>query len=637
MDCRKTTIIALLTTMALVMAAVVTAQALEVNKSNLWFGGDEGIEVVWKTGKNLAYTEENPKVDPHMTVRARSMDQALLKIGERAYLAYGWALTSPMMMVGDDGIIIIDPPESVEAGKECLEAFRKVTDKPVRAIIYTHNHFDHVSGVKAFTTEKYVASRKVDIYAHETLMAGVINWASTVGPIEGRRTSYTGAVFSPKGPDGSVHDALGPDARLGTLSFIPPTKTFSDKLDVTVAGVKMHLLYLPSETEDEIVAWFPDDKLLNSAEVMQGENWPNVYTIRGTKYRDPVKWFKSIDVMREFPAEYLVPTHGRPIVGYDNVQNMLIAYRDALQFVHDQTIRYMNRGYTPEQLVEVVKLPAHLAEHPWLNEDYGTVKHVVRNIYGGYLGWFQADPWALDPLPYMERAKRYVKLMGGRDAVMKAAKMAIEDKEYTWAAEILTNVIRIDHNDMGARNLKAEAYRQFAYTLTNVNWRNWSLAAVAELEGKVDMTKGFAFTSADVVQAFTTDKLLEMITTRIDPEKSIDVNLTMGFKFNDTNERYALEIRRGVVQFHTKLPKKVDFIMVANRAYLNRMLVGDIPITGEMITAIEGGDPAPMVAIMAAIDSGEIKVEGGTKKDVQKFFSYFDRPVDVSSINLIVR
>ncbi len=262
--------------LVLVMTSAVPALALDLNKSNLWFGGDEGIEIVWKSGKNLAYTEEDPKIDPRMTKHALGMDQALLKIGDRTYLAYGWSLTSPMMVVGDDGLIIIDPPESVEAGEECLAAFRRVTDKPVRAIIYTHNHFDHVAGVKAFTTEEDVAAGKVDIYAHETLLQGVINWASTVGPIEGRRTSYTAAIFLPKGPDGSVHDALGPDARMGTITFIPPTKTFSDQLDVTVAGVKMHLLYLPSETEDEIVAWFPDDKLLNSAEVMQGENWPNV-------------------------------------------------------------------------------------------------------------------------------------------------------------------------------------------------------------------------------------------------------------------------------------------------------------------------------------------------------------------------
>jgi len=613
------------------------ANAQSVNESNLWFGGDEGIEVVFKTGVNLAYTEDSPKVDPRMTQFARGMDQALLKIGERSYLAYGWALTSPMMIVGEDGLIIIDPPESLEAGQETLEAFRRVTDKPVRAIVYTHNHFDHVAGVKAFTTEEDVASGKVDIYAHETLMQGVINWASTVGPIEGRRTSYTGAVFLPKGPDGSVHDALGPDARVGTITFIPPTKTFSNELDVTVSGVKMHLRWVPSETNDEIVAWFPELKLLHYAEVMQGENWPNVYTIRGTKFRDPVQWFKSIDVLREFPAEYAAGAHGRPIVGYDNIQNMLTAYRDAIQFVHDQTIRYMNRGYTPEQLVEVVKLPPHLAEHPWLGEYYGTVKHVVRNIYGGYLGWFQADPWALDPLPYMERAKRYVELMGGRDAVVATARKAMDDGEYTWAAEILTNVIRVDGSDMEARRLKAEAYRQFAYTLANVNWRNWSLTAAAELEGEVDLTGGFAFTSPDVIQAFPSDVLLEMLTTRIDPEKSLDVNLTMGIHLPDVDESYGLEIRRGVVQLHTKRPDMADFTLVANREYLNRMLVGEVTITGEMQSAIEQGAPAAMVAIMSAIDSGEIRIEGGSKNDVQNFFSYFDAPVDVGAINLIVR
>ena len=613
------------------------SSALEANESGLWVGGDKGIEVVFRTGKNLAYTEDNPKVDPRVTEHARKMDQALLKIGDSAYLAYGWALTSPMMMVGDDGIIIIDPPESLEAGRETLEAFRRVTDKPVKAIVYTHNHFDHVGAVKAFTTEEEVASGKVDIYAHETLMRGVINWASTVGPIEGRRTSYTAAVFLPKGPDGSVHDALGPDARLGTVTFIPPTKTFSDELDVEVAGIRMHLKFVPSETPDEIVAWFPDHKLLNSAEVMQGENFPNLHTIRGTKFRDPIPWFKAIDVLREFPAEYLVPTHGRPIVGHDNIQNMLTAYRDAIQFVHDQTIRYMNKGYTPDELVEVVALPPHLAEHPWLGEYYGTVKHAVRQIYVGYLGWFQADPWALDPLPRMERANRYVELMGGRDAVIKAAREAVDDGEYTWAAEILTNVIRIDHEDMEARRLKAEAYRKFAYTLANINWRNWSLTAAAELDGEADLTKGFSFTSSDVIQTFPSNVLLEMLTTRIDPQKSIDVNLTMGLRFSDVNERFGLEIRRGVVQFHETLPDHADFTMVTDRAYLNRILVGEVPFTGEMTAAVEQGAPAAMVAIMSAIDSGEIRVEGGSKEDVQKFFSYFDEPVDIGAINLIVR
>ena len=627
-------------TQILVAASLLASTSLgaqEINESNLWYGDEPGIEVVFRTGENLAFTDDDPRVDAEMTAFARGMEQAVLKIGERAYLAYGWDITSPMMVVGDDGVIIIDPPMAMEAGRETLAAFRRVTDLPVRAIVYTHNHIDHVSGVKAFASEEDVAAGRVEIFAHETLLQGVINWASTVGPIEGRRTSFTAASFLPKGPLGSVHDALGPEARVGEVTFIPPSRTFSDELNVTISGVRMHLKWVPSETDDEIVAWFPDLELLNSAEVMQGENFPNLYTIRGTKYRDPVQWFKSIDVMRGYPARYLVPTHGRPIVGAEGVQEMLTAYRDAIQFVHDQTIRYTNQGYTPEQLVDLVELPPHLADHPWLNEFYGTVKHAVRNIYGGYLGWFQGDPWALEPLPYLERAQRYVDMMGGRDAVVTAARDALDDGEFTWAAEILTNVIRVDTGDMEARRLKARAYREWAFTLTNVNWRNWSMTAAAELEGDADLTGGFNFTSRDVVQAFTTDKLLEMLTTRIDPERSADVRMTMGVHLPDVDESYGLEIRRGVVQFHGQRPELADFTLVVDREFLNGLLVGEVPIVGEMDAAVDDEAPSAEAALGLAFENGDVRIEGGTPEDLQRFFSYFDDPVDVGAINLIVR
>jgi hypothetical protein len=113
--------------------------------------------------------------------------------------------------------------------------------------------------------------------------------------------------------------------------------------------------------------------------------------------------------------------------------------------------------------------------------------------------------------------------------------------------------------------------------------------------------------------------------------------MTLGIKLPDVNEGLGLEIRRGVVQFHETLPADSNVTLVTDRAYLNRMLVGDINITGEMAIAIAEGAPAGAVAMMAAINSGDIKVEGGTKEDVQKFFSYFDEPADVGSINLIVR
>lgn len=243
----------------------------------------------------------------------------------------------------------------------------------------------------------------------------------------------------------------------------------------------------------------------------------------------------------------------------------------------------------------------------------------------------------IGPLPHLERAARYLELMGRRDAVVRAAQDAFEAKDYTWASEILTYVIRVDKDDMEARQLKAEAFRQKAYTLINANWRNWFMVAAAELDGDVDISRSFDFTSADVILAFTTDKPLEMMTTRVDPEKSLDTHVTMGFKFEVSHERFALEIRRRVVQLHEGLPANVDFSLVLERSRLNRIMVGDIPITGEMMTLIEGGDPAPLVAVLAGIDAGDFQVESGSKDDVAEFFSYFDAPVKPSEIKPVVR
>ncbi|WP_282608240.1 alkyl sulfatase dimerization domain-containing protein [Pelagibius sp. Alg239-R121] len=613
-----------------------SAKAADVDETGLWFGKDPGISILERSGRNLAYTESSPKIHPRLSEHSRKMDEAMVKMGDRAYMAYGYDLTNTLMVVGDDGIIIVDPPLTAESGATILQAFRRITDLPVRAVIYTHNHIDHVAGVKAFASAEDVAAGRVDIYAHETLLNRVVNWASNLGPILGRRSSFTGASYLEHGENGSVNDGIGPRALVGSVTFIPPTITFTDTLDVEIAGVKVQLKFVPSETPDEIVAWFPDLELLQSAEVLQGESFPNLHTIRGTKFRDPVRWYKSIDILREFPARYMAPSHGRAVVGYDDIQSVLTAYRDAIQFVHDQTIRYMNLGMTPDELVEVVTLPDHLASHPWLGEFYGTVAHAVRQIYVGYLGFFEADPWQLQPLPRMERAAAYVDLMGGRDKLFSTAENAVADGKFSWAAELLTYVIRVEPDDTEARNLKANAYRLWAAEQTSINWRNWMLTAAAELDGEV-LEGGLAFTSPDVIQSFPAGKIIEMMTTRLDAAKAAGTELTLGIRLTDTDEDHGLEIRRGIVQYHEKLPPEPDLTIISTKDYMNRILIGNVTIVGE-------GDPVhadtpytPLTGLLAGIDNGDVKVEGGTRDDVRAFFSYFDPPTNPNGINLTVR
>ncbi len=562
--------------------------------------------------KNLADERPAPTVNPRLTEHSRKMAQQVYRVTDNVYSAVGFGGANVTMIVGRDGVIIVDTMESVDAAKNILAEFRKLTDKPVKAIVYTHNHTDHTMGVKAFTTEEDVKAGKVDIYAHETMMNTVISNASVIAPILGLRSAYSFGVMLETGPEGKINQGLGPQMVFGQRSFIAPTKTFKDALDVEVAGVKLRLIYAPSETDDEIIVWLPDQKLLQTAEVIQGETFPNLHTIRGTAYRDPVKWFKTIDLMRRLGAEHLVPSHGRPVSGKDKVEDLLTAYRDAIQYVHDQTVRQMNKGLTPDEIAEVVaQLPPHLANHPWLGEFYGTVKHSVRQIYQGYLGWFNGDPTTLDPTPRAEQAKRYVALMGGRDAVLKAAQTAADNGDHQWAAELLTHLIRLNPNDQEACKRKAHALRQLAYKTQNTNWRNWYITSARELDGTMNKAVAAGAMSSlaapEIMQQLPPGKFFEALTVRLDPLKSADVHLTAAFRITDTAQSYALEIRRCVAQLHEMAPPSAEVTLHLTQAQMQRII-------------------ARQTTFANLLQAGEIRADGNVAL-LARFNSFFDPPV----------
>ncbi|MBM7037863.1 MBL fold metallo-hydrolase [Vibrio sp. 188UL20-2] len=592
------------------------------HESNLFWGPGERIKVLSKTGDSLAYTQESEHVHPILTKHGRKMDQAIIQVDHNVYLGYGFGLDTPVMIEGDDGIIIVDPGESVQMAESVKQQFRAITDKPVKAIIYSHNHIDHISGVRAWATDEEVASGEVQIIAQEGLTAAVANWSSNLGTLFGHRTSYTGAKHVEEGEHGTVNDGLGPRFMQGDISFIEPNVVFKDKLVTTIAGVNLEIVNVPSETKDEVVVYLPEQKILHAAEVLQGENFPNLHTIRGTKFRDPSMWFKGIDVMREFDTEIMINSHGRPVEGKEAVSNVLTAYRDAIQYTHDQTIRYMNKGMTPDELVEVVKLPDHLASHPWLGEHYGTVAHAVRQIYVGYNGFFEADPWQLEPMSYEQRAKAFVEIMGGRDNIMTTAQAAIDAGNYTFAAEILSYPITVNKDDMEARELKAVAYKAWAAEQVNINWRNWALNAAAELEGTRDFSNMISFASVDVMTALPSQQIFDMMTSTLIAENTLDVNMMLTYRFSDTNEAFTIEIRNGIAQLHIGDNSQADVQIDTTRDVLNQILLAG---------------PNAQQTIGLNMQQGNFSFANG---DIQKFglfMSYFDKPMSPEQLMLIVR
>lgn len=570
-------------------------------------------------GDNLAYTKAADTIHPEQTAFARQMGRGVyMPVKDKVYVAVGYGITSTTMVVGDDGVIIIDSGENDKFGAEVMKEFRKITDKPIKAIIYTHRHPDHPFGSKGLgVTEEDVKSGKVKIFAHKTFEDYLINDASVVGPILSIRTALASTLL-PVGPEGRVHQALGPTFDVGPVSLLQPTDTVDKELDVEVAGVKMKLFHAYGDAEDEIGVWFPDLKHVHGSETIQGESFPNMYTLRGTKFRDPVQWYKGVDNLLKYArlADSYSASHMRPWIGNAFIVERITNYRDAIQYVHDQSVRLMNRGYTREELADAIKLPPHLKNDPWLGEYYGTVAHSTRNIYGGYLGWYQADPTELATPGFKNKSALYVKALGGRDKILAAAREAIANKQFGWAMEILTHPIRIDHQDREARKLKAEAMRKWAYEQPNIYWRGLALGGALELEGGLDYSKIWNFAAPDIIKALPANAIIESMRVRLDPKKAATATTTIGFKFTDVGQAHALEVRRGVAVFHETMPGRTDATLVATKDLLDRILLGKTNVT-------------------KALADGDLKVEGDAAA-VKAFLGYFDPPSS-EPIKLVVR
>ena len=345
-----------------------------------------------------------------------------------------------------------------------------MSDKPIKAVIYSHSHPDHISGVRAILDPADLQAGRVQLYAHERLLTG-IRGNPSLGLMPPLRLAYTFGLGLERGPEGWVETGLGTQFATGTTGFLAPTTTFHGTLDIEVAGIRVHLHEAPSESDDEIVVWFPDHGVLDVVDVIQGESLPNLYALRGA-VRDPLQWMRAVDLLRGFGAQALIFGHGRPLVGQDEVRELLTSYRDAIQYIHDQTVRRAACGLTPDELVEqITKLPPRLRDHPWLGEFYGTVTQTVRQIYPPTSAGSKG-PNLYRPAAAARAVRPLRRCDGWTVSGDGKAQQAQSVGDFRWVAEILTHLLRLDSEDQDARQLKADALRQLGYQFVNPIWRN---------------------------------------------------------------------------------------------------------------------------------------------------------------------
>jgi len=444
--------------------------------------------VVWSQ-KDFAFLEKDTPdgVNPSLWRQAQlNHSHGLFKVVDGLYQIRGFDISNMTLIEGDTGLIVIDPLLAVETASAALELYYQHRPrKPVVAVIYTHSHADHWGGVKGVTNESDVASGKVAILAPEGFLQYAVSESVIAGNATRRRGLYQFGPLLPKGERGLVDAGLGKTLSLGRTSLIPPTDIIRKTGERRVIdGIEIVFAMAPStEAPAELYMYFPQFKALNMAEIAT-HNFHNLLPLRGTEVRDALAWSKdlneALDVFGD-KTDAVIAQHHWPVFGGARVRTFLENQRDLYKYVHDQTVRLMNQGFTAPEIAEQLQLPSSLANQ-WANREYyGTVRHNAKAIYQKYLGWYDDNPANLDPLPPVEAAKKYVAYMGGADAVIRRAREDFRKGEYRFVAEVANKLVFADPTNQEARDLAADAYEQLGYLAESATWRSAYLYGAYEL------------------------------------------------------------------------------------------------------------------------------------------------------------
>jgi alkyl sulfatase BDS1-like metallo-beta-lactamase superfamily hydrolase len=558
-------------------------------------GGADG-RVVWDFRAYVFLHGDAPDtVNPSLWRHAGLLTRAgLFRVTDRVYQVRGFDVSNMTIIVGDTGFIIIDPLTSMETSRAALTlVHHNLGNRPVRAVIYTHSHVDHFGGVRGVLGVHQPVEQGVEIIAPEGFMEHAVTENVIAGNAMGRRAQFQfGAALRP-GPEGQMTSGVGIAVSAGTYTLIPPTRSIARTGEtLTIDGVAMEFQLTPeTEAPAEMNVFFLGLGVLCLAENANA-TMHNVLTPRGALVRDAKAWADYLtESLRLYGdrSEYMITSHAWPRFGGARVRDFIASHRDAYKYLHDQTVRLMNAGYTDREIAERVRLPEPLASR-WFNRGYyGTMMHNSRAVYQRYMGWYDANPANLNPLPPEEEATRFVRAMGGADRVLAEGQRAFDEGDYRWAARVLNHLIFAAPDNTQARALLARTHRQMAYQAESAIWRNMYLMAAQELENGVAQ-RGPGVQSADLVAATPTSYILDLLAVRLNPERLGTRRYAFNLVFPERNERFAVTIANGVLVHEAGVTlEDAPTVTAARPAFLQAMatqtmaravLSGSVRITG---------------------------------------------------------
>jgi len=511
----------------------------------------------WNT-EEFAYQDNETSPDTinpllYRHARVNNINGLFEIVPDKIYQVRGYDITAMSLIKGDTGWIVIDPMFTVETARAAMSLVnRTLGHYPVKAVIYSHPHADHYQGVKGVTTEEEVAADDVEIIAPEGFMEHAVSENVYAGTAMQRRSIYMYGSRLPHDAKGLVDNGLGKYMPFGNATLIPPTIIINRTgQNLTIDGVNMVFHYnTNTEAPVEINIWFPDYKALFMAENCVG-TLHNILTLRGAQVRDPLSWAKFLDEARRLwgdQAEVVFTAHNWPRFGNDKVIELLENQRDMYKYINDQTLNLMNKGYTMDEISNMIVLPKSLQKYWYTHGFYGQIYMGVKATYQRYLGFYDANPINLKRLPPEEFAKNITEYMGGADAALKKLSKDYDAGQYELVASIAHYLVFADPTNMEAREMEAAALEQLGYQAESGPARNAYLTGAQELRS-TEPHKGMTMISPDIMSAMSLSQLLDYIAVRLNASKAAGEDFKMNLLINGTSDKALIQVKNSVLVY----------------------------------------------------------------------------------------
>jgi alkyl sulfatase BDS1-like metallo-beta-lactamase superfamily hydrolase len=546
----------------------------------------------------LAEETAPPTVNPSLWRQARlNMHHGLFEVVPGVYQVRGLDIANMTLIEGERGVIVVDTLTSIEGARAAMELYFSHRGlKPVSAVIFTHTHTDHWGGARGVLEEDALADGQVPILAPNLFMEHAVSENIIAGPAMLRRAQYQFGPFLARGVRGQVDNGLGKSMASGAVALLRPTDLIMATGDRRVIdGVEFEFQMAPnSEAPAEMHFYVPRYRLLNLAENCT-LNFHHLLPFRGADVRDALAWSKYLgEALRMWggKAEAMCGQHHWPVWGRERIETMISQQRDLYKFAHDQTIRLMNHGLTATEIAETIRLPQSL-EGAWHGRGYyGHIRHNVKAIYQKYLGWYDANPVHLDPLPPVAAGRKYVDYMGGADAVLARARADFANGEFRFIAEALSHLVFADPDNQAARSLLADTLEQLGYAAESSTWRNAYLFGAQELRQGMPKAPPRPAMPRETLAALRTGQLWDVLGVRLNGPKAEGKRIVLNWEFTDTAERFVLTLENCALTYDEGfLAEHADAGFVLARGTLDEVI-------------------AKLTSFPEAVAAGKIKVSG---------------------------